>query len=58
MLTGWRYLKPRHNPIQQMGRSFQTPIATASAGGLVLHGLSAAEGVYGFYEHCNATDKR
>jgi len=58
MLTGWNYRKPGHNLIQQMGRSFQTPVATASTGGSVQHGLSAAGGVYGFYEHCNAADKR
>jgi hypothetical protein len=38
----------RHNPIKQQG-GFQTPIATASAGGSVQHGLSAAGGALGFY---------
>ena len=58
MLTGRSYRKPGHNLIQQMGGGFQTPIATASAGASVQHGLSAAGGVYGFYQHCSAADKR
>ena len=56
MLTGRSYRKPGHNLIQQMGGGFQTPIATASAGASVQHGLSAAGGVYGFYQHCSAAD--
>jgi len=58
MLTGHNHRWPGHNLIQQKGRSLQTPIATASAGGSVQHGLSAAGGVDGFFEHCSAADKR
>ena len=32
--------------------------ASVSAGGSVQHGLSAAGGVHGFYQHCSAADKR
>ena len=35
-----------------------TSQATAFAGGSVQHGVSAAGGIYGFYEHCSAADKR
>lgn len=45
MMAGRKALKPGHDHIEHMGRSFQTTIATASAG------------VYGFCEHCSVTDK-
>ena len=44
--------------MRQTGCSLQTPIATAIAGGSVQPGLSAAGGVYGFFEHYSAADKR
>ena len=58
LMRGDIYRKPGHNPIKQLGRSLQAPIVTACAGGSVQHGLSAAGGVYGFFEHCSAADKR
>jgi len=48
----------RYDLMPQMGESFQYPISTVHTGGSVQHGLSAAGGVYGFYEHCSAADKR
>jgi hypothetical protein len=57
MMTGRSCRKLGHNLIQQALRSLQTAIATACAGCSVEHGLSAAGGVFGFYEHCSAADK-
>jgi hypothetical protein len=51
-------LLPRYDLTQQVGKSLQPPIATACTGSSVQHGLSAAGGVDGFYEHCSAADKR
>lgn len=48
----------RYDLMPQIGESFQYPISTVHTGGSVQHGLSAAGGVYGFYEHCSAADKR
>jgi len=45
---------PLYDLNPQTGQSFQSPIATAHAGGSVQHGLSAAGGVYGFSKHCSA----
>jgi hypothetical protein len=49
---------PRYDLTQQVGKSLQSPIATACTGGSVQHGLSAAGGVDGFYKHVSAADKR
>ena len=51
-------LPSRYDLNLQPVRILQSPITTASAGGVVQHGLSAARGVFGFYEHCSAADKR
>jgi len=40
------------------GETFNPLSASVSAGGSVQHGLSAAGGVHGFYQHCSAADKR
>lgn len=63
MCTRWLVegfgLLARYDLLPQIGRSLQFPFFdTAHAGGSVQHGLSAAGGVYGFYLHCGAADKR
>ena len=58
LMRGDIYRKRVHNLIKQLGWNLQTPIATACTGGSVQHGLSGAGGVYGFFEHCSAADKR
>jgi hypothetical protein len=53
---------PGHNLGRQSGVTVLTPMPTCNAtflgGGSVQHGLSDAGGVYDFYEHCSAADKR
>ena len=48
---------PAHNQPGQQGLKISTPTIDRLAGGSVQHGLSAAGGVYGFYQHCSAADK-
>jgi len=43
---------------QAEGSAYKPLFATAHTGGSVQHGLSAAGGVDGFFEHCSAADKR
>jgi hypothetical protein len=43
---------------QAGGEAFNPLFASVHAGGLFQHGLSAAGGVYGFFKHRSAADKR